>query len=233
MKAIILLPLLIPGYLCCGQQQQLSFHINSGLFSFGGSSATETSFINVSDVLSEPSYTNNPYGKNSGFSYGIGFQYQKITQKKFIYALQLSYELLSSKLTIDNAYGEITWTVDEGKTILNTNFINLFPSIGQRVKLFEGIDSDFLAGFDFGISLSGKERYSLTTSQGDEMSGTNERDTPGIDFRPRIEFANYYKNFGLSIGYSHGLTNYQAVLDGSDRDVKSRYFRFGFSYRLN
>jgi hypothetical protein len=232
MKTIILLAFLLSGSLCFGQQHQLSFQVSSGLFSFGGSSASETSFLNVSDVTTESGYTNNPYGKNSSFSYGVGIQYLKITPKNFMFGLQLSFESLSSKLTIENAYGEINWTVDEGKTILTSNFINLFPSVGQRVKLFEGVDSDFLAGFDLGIGLSSTERYSLTTSQGNGMSGTNEREAPGIDFRPRIEFVNYYKSFGLSIGYSHGLTNYQAGMDGSNREAKSRYLRFGLSYRL-
>jgi hypothetical protein len=186
----------------------------------------------ISDVGSIPNYTNSPYGKNSSFSYGFGIQFQQMTAKDFIYGLQLSYESLSSKLTIDNAYGEIVWSVKDGKTILTNNFINIFPSIGQRLKLFNGIDSDFLLGFDFGIGLSSTEKYNLTSNQGHRISGTNERDIPNIDFRPRIEFINYYKNFGLSIGYSYGLTNYQSGFEGGDREAKARYLRFGLNYRL-
>ena len=232
MRTIILLILLLTGQFSFGQKKQITFQANSGLFSFGGESANSTSFMNISDVGSISDYTNNPYGKNSSFSYGFGIQFQRLTSKDFIFGLQLSYESLSSKLTIDNAYGEITWSVKEGKTILTNNFINLFPSIGQRVKLFKGIDSDFLFGFDFGIGLSSKEKYSLTSNQGHQISGTNERDIPNIDFRPRIEFINYYKSFGLSIGYSYGLTNYQSGLDGGDREAKARYLRFGLNYRL-
>lgn len=232
MRNIIIVILLFSGQLCFGQSKQISFLASSGLFSFGGESASSTSFINISDVGNMPNYTNNPYGSNSSFSYGVGFQLQKLTSNNFIYGLQLSYESLSSKLAIDNAYGEITWGVKNGKTILTNKFINLFPSIGQRIKIFNGFDSDLLFGFDFGIGLSSKEKYSVTSNQGHEISGTNEREIPKIDFRPRIEFINYYKNFGLSIGYSYGLTNYQGGLDGGDRVARARYLRFGLNYRL-
>jgi len=232
MRNLILAILLLSGQFSFGQKRQISFQANSGLFSFGGKSATSTSFMNISDVGSIPNYTNSPYGQNSSFSYGVGIQFQQLTIRNFIYGLQLSYESLSSKLTIDNAYGEITWGVEDGETILTSNFINLFPSIGQRVKIFNGIDSDILFGFDFGIGLSSKEKYNLTTNQGHKISGTNERELPNIDFRPRIEFINYYKNFGLSIGYSYGLTNYQSGFEGVDREAKARYLRFGLNYRM-
>ena len=232
MRIIILLILILTEQFSFGQKKQITFQANSGLFSFGGESATSTSFINISDVGSISDYTNNPYGKNSGFSYGFGIQFQRLTSNSFIYGLQLSYESLSSKLTIDNAYGEITWSVKEGKTILTNKFINLFPSVGQRIKLFNGIDSDFLFGLDLGVGISSKERYSVTSNQGHKISGTNERDMPNIDFRPRIELINYYKSFGLSIGYSYGLTNYQSGLDGVNKQVNTRYLRFGLNYRL-
>ncbi len=232
MRNTILIILLLTAQFSFGQKKQITFQVSSGLFSFGGGSAGKTSFMNISDVGTISNYTNNPYGSKSSFSYGLGVQFQHLTRKNFIYGLQLSYESLSSKLKIDNAYGEITWSVEDGKTILTNNFINLFPFIGQRMKLFNGIDSDLLMGFELGIGLSSKEHYSLTTNQGHEISGINERKLPNIDFRPRIEFVNYYKNFGLSIGYSYGLTNYQSGLDGGDREAKTRYLRFGLNCRL-
>jgi hypothetical protein len=232
MRNLILAVLLLTVQFSFAQKKQISFQVNSGLFSFGGRSASSTSFMNISDVSSISNYTNSPYGKNSSFCYGFGIQLQQLTSNNFIYGLQLSYESLSSKLRIDNAYGEITWRVKEGKTILTNNFITLFPSVGQRVKLFNNVDSDILFGFDLGISLSSKEKYRVTTNQGHKISGTNERELPHIDVRPSIEFINYYKSFGLSIGYSYGLTNYQNGLVGADRKVYSRYLRFGLHYRL-
>jgi hypothetical protein len=232
MKNLTTLILLLMSQYGFTQSQQLTAQVSSGLFSFGGKSANNASFMNISDVGSNSSYTNNPYGRKSDFSYGVGLQFQRLTTKKFIYGIQLSYESLSSKLEIDNAYGEITWTVKEGKTVLINKFFNVFPFIGQRVKLVEGIDSDFLLGFDFGIGLSSMEKYSLTTNQGQEISGTHERDLPKVDFRPRIEFVNYYKDFGFSVGYSYGVINYRGDLDGGNRQVNARYLRFGLNYRM-
>jgi hypothetical protein len=231
-KRLFLATLLLTVQFSFGQKKQMTFQFNSGLFSFDGKSATTTSFMNISDVSSISNYTNSPYGKKSGFSYGFGFQFQQVTSKNFIYGLQLSYESLSSKLTIDKAYGEITWTVEDGRTILTSNFINLFPSIGQRVKIFKDVDTDFLFGFDLGMGLSSKEKYSFTSNQGYKITGTNKAELPNLDLRPRIEIINYYKNFGLSVGYSYGLKNYQSGLIGGDREARARYLRFGLNYRL-
>lgn len=232
MRYLILASLLLTGQFCFGQKREFSFQVNSGLFSFGAKSATNSSYIVLSDVVTVPPYTNSPYGTNSSFSYGVGVRFQQLTRSNFIYGLALSCESLVSKLSIDNAAGLFFMSVQDGKTILSNNFINLFPSIGQRVEIVRGIDSDLLFGFDFGFGLSSKEKYSATLDQGNEISGTNKREIPTVDFRPRIEFINYYKNFGLSIGYSYGLTNYQKGLVGGDREAKSRYLRFGLSYRL-
>ncbi len=232
MKTFILIFLLLLPATTFAQKSQVAFHAGTGLFSYGGESATRSSFINLGDVPSVSSYTNNPYGKSSAFSYAFGVQLQRFTSKDFIYGIQLSYESLASKLTLDYAYGDIAWSIREGETTLRTNFINVFPSIGQRVKLIKGIDSDFLLGADFALALSAEEKYNLTTDQGDKLSGQNARHTPSFDFRPRIEFVTYYQNIGLSIGYSHGLTNYQSNLDGANRQVNARYLRFALSFRL-
>ena len=51
---------------------------------------------------------------------------------------------------------------------------------------------------------------------------------PNLDIRPRIEFTSYYKKFGLTIGYSLGLTNYSDAGLGA----YSRMIRFGISYKF-
>ena len=199
MRNIILISFLFIGQFSFGQKTQIAFSVNSGLFSFGGATSSSASYIIISDVSSIPDDINNPYGTSSGFSYGLSVHLQKLTPKNFIYGLQLSYESLSSKLAIDRAYGKILWTVSDGHVILTSNFINLFPSVGKRFKFIEGVESDLHVGLDLGIGLSSKERYRLTTSLGGEFSGSNEIKIPNIDFRPRIEFINYHKRFGLSV----------------------------------
>ncbi|MEO7991714.1 MAG: hypothetical protein ABI663_19330 [Chryseolinea sp.] len=215
-----------------GQSTEISVQAGSGLFSFGGESATKTSFLNVSDISSIPSYTNNPYGKYSGFSYGFGAQVQRISRSTLIYGLQVSYESLSSKVKIDGAYGKTNWapTIEDGETILTNNFVNLNPFIGKRFELKSNVKIDFKFGFDFAACLSSKEKYDITTTQGDNITGSVERNKPNLDFRSRIEMVNYYKKVGFSIGYSYGLTNYTSGLVGADRVNQSRYFRLGLSY---
>lgn len=231
--ALIFIACVLIGNKSIAQKHQFSVHLNSGFFSFGGASASATSFLNVSDVSSIPSYTNNPYGTKSGFSYGAGIQYQRISREEIIYGIQLGYESLSSRIDLDHAAGEFMWNVDDGKTILANTFVNVFPSLGKRINAGGNIDIDVLLGCDFGFGLASVEQYSVTNDQGLEMSGDYDRDIPTVDFRPRVEMINYFGNFGVSIGYSLGLTNYQAGLDGADREARSRYLRLGLSYRLH
>ena len=215
-----------------GQSTEISFQLGSGFFSFGGSSATETSFVNISDVNSISSYTNNPYGKKSGFSYGFGIQVQKISKSNFIWGLQTGYESLSSGVNIDNAFGEITWSVKSGQATLTSQFINIKPLIGKRFEIAKNFKTDLVFGLDFGICLSTKEKFNLTTNQGFDVGGSLDRTRTRVDFRPRLEVNNYYKKIGLSIGYSYGLTNYTSGLDGVTRETMTRYFRVGLIYLI-
>ncbi len=232
-KRVIILTFVLIGIIAVsyGQSTEISIQAGSGLFSFGGESATKTSFINVSDVASIPSYTNNPYGKYNGFSYGFGAQIQHMTKSAFIFGLQICYESLSSKVKIDGVSGPFgTWSVVEGKTILTSNFININPFIGKRFELLGNINTDFKFGFDFAACLSSKEKFDIALSPGNNITGSMDRSKPNLDFRPRIEMVNYYKKVGLSIGYSYGLTNYTPEMDGANMENQARYFRLGLSY---
>lgn len=234
MKKTITLIFLLSAHFCFSQKNQVSFHANSGFFSFWGASPEGTSFVNAGSANGyNYCYTNNPYGTSGGFSYGLDVRFQRVTRRNFIYGVQAGFESLSSKTTIDAvSFQGVTLDVNEGKTILTNNYINLFPSIGQRLKLFQPLESDLIVGFDLGLGLSSTEHIDATTVQGEEFSATNDRDIPGVDFRTRIELVNYYKSFGLSIGYSRGLTNYQPEMAGANKESKTRYFRLGLCYRL-
>ncbi|MDZ7658259.1 hypothetical protein [Fodinibius sp.] len=90
-----------------GQSTEFSVHFNSGLSSFGGESATESSFIIASDVSSEGNYTNNPYGTKKKLSYGFSAQFQRITRHELILGLQTGYEVLRSQVRIDDVAGSL------------------------------------------------------------------------------------------------------------------------------
>ncbi len=236
MKSVVILTFILNGIVTAfsyGQSTEISAQAGSGLFSFGGGSATKASLITVSFDGSISGYTYNPYGRYSGFSYGFGAQVQRITKSTFIAGLQVGYESLSSKVKIVGAYDATTYwalPMDDGKTILTNNFVNLNPFIGKRFELKSNVKIDLKFGFDFGVCLSSTEKYDITQAQDDHITGSVSRNKPNLDFRPRIEMVNYYKQIGFSIGYSYGLTNYTSGLDGADRVTQSRYFRLGLSY---
>jgi len=215
-----------------GQTNEFSEQFSSGLFSFAGSSATKTSTL----YLGGPS-TMNPYGRGSSFSYIFGLQVQRITRSNFIFGLQASYESLSSKVKV--VYAEYDthsagFNVSDGKTILKNQFLSFHPFLGKRIKLINWITSDLTLGTDLGICFNSREHETGKMDNGGKYDFFYTwPGNPGLDIRPRIEFTNYYKKFGLTFGYSLGLTNYENT-GGSSADMKvfSRMLRFGFAYRF-
>jgi len=231
-KVAMIMLTLLTAALGYGQQTEFSAHLNSGLFSFRGESASRYSHFNLSDIVGEPAYTNNPYGKKSGLSYGIGVQVKRVTDSKLFFGFQPSFESLSSKIDIEYALGDTRVEFEKGKTIFNHKFINLYPFIGKRYHFIDVIRTDISIGFDFGFCLSAKEKGKGTTDTGEKITTSTERTYPSRDLRPRIELVNHYRNYALSIGYAWGFSNYTNEYVGADIVSKSRYFRIGFSYKI-
>jgi hypothetical protein len=230
-KTIIFILTVLLTATISGQTNEFSEQLSSGIFSFVGSSATKTSTM----ILSGP-YTVNPYGRGSSFSYVLGLQFQRITISNVIFGIQTSYESLSSKVKVDyaeyNSYS-LGFQISEGKTILTYQFLSFHPFIGKRIKLINWLTSDLTLGTDLGVILNNREhekgimngiKYDYFYTQPDERS---------IDIRPHIEFTNYYNKFGLTIGYSLGLTNYKSTGEsGAGMEAFSRMIRFGIAYRF-
>ena len=230
-KILILILTVILTATVSGQTNEFSVQLSSGLFSFRGLSATKTSTI----IFTQNSYTNNPYGRGSGLSYGFGLQVQRITRTNFIFGLQTSYESLSSKVKIDNGWAleAPSANISDGKTILTNQFLSFHPFLGERMKLFNQITSDLTLGIDLGVCLNSREHETgIVDNEGKYDDSYTLANKPSIDIRPRIEFTNYYKKFGLTIGYSYGLTNYTNRMVGANMEVFSRMIRFGLTYRL-
>ncbi len=117
-----------------GQTTEFSFHFNTGLFSFRGSESETTTFYTASSDIGAYS-TYRPFGKHSGFSYSLGFNAQRITGLQFIFGIRTSYESLSSIINIDKVLNNTsavveTWNSYDSKTILTSQFINIFPFVG-------------------------------------------------------------------------------------------------------
>jgi uncharacterized protein YxeA len=94
---IFILTLLLTAAIS-GQTTEFSEQLSSGLFSFGGSFSASSYLIHISN---EYTYTENPYGRRSSFSYTFGPQVQRITKSGYIFGLQISCESLSSKVKVE------------------------------------------------------------------------------------------------------------------------------------
>ncbi|MCX6257187.1 MAG: outer membrane beta-barrel protein [Bacteroidia bacterium] len=219
--------------LCDAQKIEYSVQVGSGLFSFGGKSSTRKSTISLSDIYNISNYTNNPYGKLSGFSYSITAQAQKLTRINNIIGLQLGYESLSSKVMINDISSDLMY-LDEsrvtGQTYLINHFINLFPYFGQRLIICS-LKVDLTAGTDISFCTGSKED-GIAEYYSSQFKADLNRNYPTIDFRLRAGLTCYYKHTGLSAGYSYGLTNYSPILMGVYAEEYSRLFRFGIIYRI-
>jgi len=217
-----------------GQTNEFSFHLNTGFFSFRGSeSGTTTSYTAASDFGAYS--TDRPFGKHSGFSYSLGFNAQRITDSYFLFGIRSSYESLSSSINVDKVFnitssGGDTWNAYDSKTILTSQFINLFPFLGNRFNLIDGFKSDLIFGLDIGVCLKIEEHATVNANQ--QTYKTTQDWGKKWDYRFRVEFVNYYKKVGLSLGYSHGLRNYLGESLGRETNACSKMIRLGLVYKI-
>ena len=68
-----------------GQKNEYSLSLNSGLFSFGGNYAVNTTFINLAASPYSSGYTNNPYGTKNGIAIGLSGNFKHLTKQNFIF----------------------------------------------------------------------------------------------------------------------------------------------------
>jgi len=217
-----------------GQKTEYRISFNSGLFSFVGQSAVSTSFINFSDQTNS-GYTNNPYGSKSGFCYGLSGNIKRVSKRDLIFGLDLGYEVLRSKVSINQISGFTGTSAYEydasGQTILNSNFININPFLGYRISAKQ-VNFDITGGFDIGYNLNIEEKGNATAINGIKYETSRDRKTIKWDIRPRIQVSADYKKFGLYLGYSIGLSNYMRGYIGGTFEASSRIFRFGMTYQI-
>ncbi len=227
---LIFLPLLFitTAY---GQHSEFSLHLNSGLFSFAGESTTAYSTIVVNDAGSEGHYTNNPYGSQKTFSYGLTAQFKRISKYKLTYGLEAGYELLRSQVKIDNVAGVFPPSSASGETTFKNGFIVFHPAIGRRFSL-NNLNIDLTIGPELGFNVVSREKGEATTNNSITIKTDRKRNVPGTDFRLRSSLIIYYQNWGISTGYSYGLRNYSNNIVGGNRERFSRFIRFGVTYRM-
>lgn len=232
----VIITLLLTTQVSYGQKTEISFDAYTGLFSFRGVGATSNSYIIFYPFSSIPTkFTIDPYATKSAFSYSLEFQGQRITKRKNIYGLGISFEELTSKVNIDKigvsgdpAYLQYSAS---GKTELKNMFITFNPFVGHRYS-YRKVTFDILAGLDLAFCLKSIENGNATTTDKDyhlHLTVENSLAKPSIDFRPRIQIKAQINKFGFLAGYSLGMTNYQTQYYPK---VYSSFLRLGLSYRL-
>ena len=225
--------LLVSAQFSYGQKTEINFNVYSGLFSFRGEGAASKSFIYYDDFDGPiTKYTDDPYGKGNGFSYSLEFQGQRLTKRKNIYGLGISFEKLTSKVNIDRILisgdpADFQYPAS-GETKLKNIFITLNPFVGHRYA-YHKIAIDLLAGFDLAFCMKSKEDGSVTASSIGHFNVDNERPKPSIDLRPRIQIKTQINKFGFLAGYSLGLTNYSNQYNSK---AYTSFLRLGLSYQL-
>lgn len=216
-----------------GQSTEYKIQVNTGLFKFSGESAEKTESINY-NLDKEDGYTNNPYGRKYGISYGVSANMTNITKSNIRLGIDLGYEILRSRIDINTVWQHssiINETVSaKGKTNLNSSFLNLFPSIGY---LFSNsfYHLYFDGGIDFGYCLNTEEK-GYAKSESREYETNRVRKTINLDIRPRIQMGIQNNKIGAYVGYSKGLINYKSGFTGGKNEIYSEMIRFGLTYKL-
>ena len=211
-----------------GQKTEFRISLNSGLFSFHGKSAEKISFINYNDKT-QSGYTNNPYASENGLCFGLSGNIKRVTIKNFIFGIDLGYEVLRSKIQIDEIFGytgSSTYQIPaKGQTFFKYSCINLNPFWGYRLAT-KPINFDLTGGLDLGDCLRTKEDGTATAANGVSYIASGNRNIIKFEIRPRIQIAADYKKFGAYLGYSFGF------LMHSTNGCHERLLRFGLTYQL-
>jgi hypothetical protein len=210
------------------QPNEWSVQLGSGLFSFRGSGAVSQTGI----AIGSPGLVN-PYGRNSGLSYGLTGQWQHVDQTGLILGIQAGYESLTSRTSILYISGDFTSNPANGIVRLRNTYVNLYPFVGKRVGT-KRAGLDITAGIDLASGLASIGSISL---EGDNLLkdyvSAIDYSMPTVDIRPRVNLTGYYRTVGLSAGYSLGVLSYTPSSRSDATQVYSQYWRAGVTYRFN
>ena len=214
------------------QHTEFTVQIGSGLFAFRGPGAVNETYAR--SVADRHGYTTNPFSRSSGLYYELTAGLRRVTNSRFIYGLQIGYEAQQSRIAVVGyKYGGPIYDypdiIREGYALVRNRYATIQPFAGKRFGCGH-VDVDATAGLDAGIGLSSREAVGIVSTAGSYTVNTA-RPIPAVDFRPRLSLTGYYHAFGLSLGYSHGLTNYTTGQYGND-GAYSRFWRAGVVYRF-
>jgi hypothetical protein len=232
--------LILSGIRLYAQKVELSVVANTGLFNFSGASSTTNTYIGNGFIV-----TDNPYGSQKTFSYEVALQAQYVGKCGFIVGLQTGYDILRSKTEINEQVSYIFATPSPsyamyqgpptftGATYLQDKSINLSPYLGYRFSL-KNIQLDILPGADIGLNINSYDKGNATNEYGGTVYTTDlKRPKEPTDIRLKMGTVLYFKRLGINASYAYGLTDYNKNMTGDGTyNTKSRFIRFGVSYRI-
>lgn len=228
----ILFAVLFTMNVAYAQKWECLANVNSGLFYYGGDGAEKASFLEY--WQGDPSlyaYTNNPYGRKSGFSYGVGFNVQRVTSWHLVYGLDFGFESVQSKMPLSQIdMNGVSWS---GRTLLRSNFFTVCPHAGFYWNI-KSVRMDLSIAGDFVKYLSeAKENAVIESEDGKTIRAKGNRENPTLDSRTSYQLTVFKNKFGLSLAYAKGLNDYNSGwLEGDGHLVFSRYLKIGLQYRL-
>jgi hypothetical protein len=221
------------------QKCEYSINLNTGLFRFKGKDAAIASYL-VEKSDRSLNYTDKPFGTQQQTSYGVAGQLQYISKSKIIMGLQGGYDLLRSKVglyqpqhivyAVSLAYYNYPTPITGSTTSVNS-YLNLNPFIGYRI-VAKAFNIDLKPGLDVAFGLHSHEKGEALADDKTTVKTDLDRDKPVNDLRLRLDITAYFKNMGLTAGYSSGLNNLNSQANADVNDLHSQLLRFGLSFRL-
>ncbi|NVO30432.1 hypothetical protein [Hymenobacter lapidiphilus] len=236
MKQLLLLILGLSAATAQAQSTEVTLHATSGYFSYRGAAVSGPTVITGSDAATEfPGFTSPPYGNRFTLSYGGAGQVQRVTAHQLVLGAQLGYEWLRSRVRIDylsTSPFSSRVVPATGHTTFTSRFINTHLFVGRRFGV-KAVSLDATLGPELGIR--GAEREKGEASGDGITVRTNQKTSneTTLDLRARANLAAYYQRFGLSVGYSYGLLDYERGYTGGINGFYSQMLRVGLAYRLN
>ena len=235
-KTAILIVFMALSMSLFGQRTDFRAVLNSGLFSFGGTGASEaTSAFIDRQIKSVDLY--NSFGKRKVMSYGFSGDIRHVSKHNILSGVDLGVDVLTSKTDIvfirEIANNWLYEYKGEGASYLKHTFITLNPYMGYRFKI-KSIFIDATLGIDAAYHVNEKatEKGTATIVGGASYSSSSQIKTLQLDIRPRGQIGITLNRIGIFGGYSYGISNYQPN-NSSNLTYFSRLIRFGLTFQLN
>ncbi|QDK79827.1 acetylxylan esterase [Spirosoma sp. KCTC 42546] len=153
-------------------------------------------------------------------------------QPKITIYTAIGYEQLTSQVAITAIVGDFGYpTPANGQGNLQNQYLNLNPFVGKRFGN-ERFSIDATVGLDIAVGLLSREFGKVQPEYPFLQMSDQRRPIPDVDLRPRLNLTGYYRMFGLSAGYSHGLSNYAGKQLSTDALIYAHFWRVGIAYRF-